>query len=69
MSIVPGASLFGPAENTFDVFDNTFGQTMALDPLFFSVQDDMPTLSSVITGYMTDTVAPGLSGSLFETMS
>ena len=69
MLIVPETSFFGPAENTFDVFDNTFGQTMALDPSFFSVQDDMPTLSSVITGYMTDTVAPGLSGSLFETMS
>ena len=69
MSIVPEASIFKPAEDTFDVFDNTFGQTMALDPSFFSVQDDMPTLSSVITGYMTDTVAPGFSGSLFETMS
>ncbi|CAG7565113.1 unnamed protein product [Fusarium equiseti] len=68
-SSVPEVSFFGPAEDTFDVFDNTFGQTMALDPSFFSVQDDMPTLSSVITGYMTDTVAPGLSGSLFETMS
>lgn len=69
MSIVPEASFFKSVEDTFDVFDNTFGQTMALDPSFFSVQDDMPTLSSVITGYMTDTVAPGLSGSLFETMS
>jgi hypothetical protein len=67
--IVSESFSFKATENTFDVFDNTFGQTMALDPSFFSIEYDMPTLSSVISEYMTDAVAPGLSGSLFETLN
>ncbi|KAF4954053.1 hypothetical protein FSARC_12266 [Fusarium sarcochroum] len=45
-----------PAENYSETFDNTFGQTMALDPSFFSVDDDMAAFSSILDEFMTDTV-------------
>ncbi|KAM0551963.1 hypothetical protein ACHAPJ_008071 [Fusarium lateritium] len=45
-----------PAENYFEAFDNTFGQTMALDPSFFSVDDDVAAFSSILDEFMTDTV-------------
>ncbi|KAF9770634.1 hypothetical protein IL306_011794 [Fusarium sp. DS 682] len=58
-------SIVSSAENQFDGFDNTFGQTMALDPSFFSVGDDMTTLSKVMDEFMNNTAATGLSSTPF----
>ncbi|KAG5801851.1 hypothetical protein H9Q74_012438 [Fusarium xylarioides] len=58
-------SSLSSAENHFGGFDNTFGQTMALDPSFFSVGDDMTALSKVMDEFMSGTAATGLSSSPF----
>ncbi|KAJ4255043.1 hypothetical protein NW762_009847 [Fusarium torreyae] len=50
------SSSVAPPENYLETFDNTFGQTMALDPSFFSVDDDMAAFSSILDEFMTDTV-------------
>ncbi|KAI3588270.1 fungal-specific transcription factor domain-containing protein [Fusarium oxysporum f. sp. albedinis] len=62
-------SSLSSAENHLGGFDNTFGQTMALDPSFFSVGDDMTALSKVMDEFMNDTAATGLSSSPFGNTS
>ncbi|KAF5634061.1 transcriptional regulatory [Fusarium tjaetaba] len=62
MSVSSPSTTFNPsslpsAENHFGGFDNTFGQTMALDPSFFSVGDDTTALSKVMDEFMNDTAA------------
>ncbi|KAF5982039.1 transcriptional regulatory [Fusarium coicis] len=62
MSVSSPSPTFNPssmpsAENHFGGFDNTFGQTMALDPSFFTIGDDMTALSKVMDEFMNDTAA------------
>ncbi|KAF5549400.1 transcriptional regulatory [Fusarium napiforme] len=69
ISVSSPSTTFNPsslpsAENHFGGFDNTFGQTMAFDPSFFSIGDDMTALSKVMDEFMNDTAATSPFGNV-----
>jgi hypothetical protein len=49
------------AEKLLNGSVNMFGQTITLDPSFFSVDDDVTALGNAIDEFMTGTVPSGLS--------